>query len=168
MNEEVLAYFITWTCYGTFLPGDQRGWTKWHQGEKSPQPLLEQWCRDQMLEPVCFLDTSQRRIVNTSVQDHCNIRGWTLHAVNCRSNHCHVVVTALDYDGDLVRDQFKAWCKRRLREDQKKRRLDHELREHWWSRKGSVRKLFDEKSVDAAAIYTLEAQEVGGSKMEGS
>jgi hypothetical protein len=39
MYSDPLAYFITWTCYGTWLPGDDRGWTKWHKGEIIPQPL---------------------------------------------------------------------------------------------------------------------------------
>lgn len=26
--SEPLAYFITWTTYGTWLPGDPRGWVK--------------------------------------------------------------------------------------------------------------------------------------------
>jgi hypothetical protein len=39
MHREPLGYFITWTCYGTWLPGDDRGWTSWHQGERIPQPL---------------------------------------------------------------------------------------------------------------------------------
>jgi hypothetical protein len=38
-----------------------------------------------------------------------------LHAVNCRSNHVHVVVTA-NRDPDEVREQFKAWCTRRLKQ----------------------------------------------------
>ena len=94
MNQNPLASFMTWTCSGTFLPGDQRGWTKWHKGDQVPQPLLEDWCRDQMSESLVLLDARQREIVNAVVTQHGEIRGWTLHAVNCRTNHCHVVVTA--------------------------------------------------------------------------
>ena len=25
---EPLAYFLTWTTYGTWLPGDERGWSR--------------------------------------------------------------------------------------------------------------------------------------------
>ena len=38
------------------------------------------------------------------------------------------------------------------------------LRENSWTRNGSVRSLFDEVSLEAAVVYTLEAQEAGGSK----
>ena len=165
MDRDLLAYFITWTCYGTFLPGDDRGWTKWHKGDQIPQPLLEDWCGDQMSETAVLLDPKQREIVNQVVRDHCGIRGWTLHAVNCRSNHCHVVVTAINYDGEQVRDQFKSWAKRRLKDHQRHHdSVRGELRERWWTRKGSIRKLFDDESVEAAIIYTLEAQDIGGSK----
>ena len=62
MNEDVLAFFITWTCYGTYLPGDERGWTEWHKGDQLPQPLLEDWCRDRMTETAVLLDDAQRGI----------------------------------------------------------------------------------------------------------
>ena len=164
MYREPLGYFITWTCYGTWLPGDDRGWTSWHKGERIPQPLLADWCRELMAEQAVFLDARQRGIVNDTVSLHCEIRGWLLHAVNCRSNHCHTVVTANSHDGEEVRDQFKSWCKRKLKDADKSRGIDDtRLREKWWTGNGSVRYLFDEESLEAAIRYTLEAQDAGGS-----
>ena len=165
MTDDPLAYFITFTCYGTYLPGDERGWTKWHRGEQLPRPRLEAWCRKQMSEPPILLDADQRAIVEQAIRDHCQIRRWTLHAVNCRSNHCHLVVTARDYAGELVRDQVKAWGTRRLKEHQERDGVPRDkLRENWWTRKGSVRHLFDDESLEAAVMYTQEAQDRGGSK----
>ncbi|QDS96143.1 hypothetical protein FF011L_49510 [Roseimaritima multifibrata] len=165
MNKDLLAYFITWTCYGTFLPGDSRGWTKWHKGEMIPRPQLEDWCRDQLSESIVWLDDLQRNAVNSVVCKHCKIRGWMLHEVNCRSNHCHVVVTASLYKGEVVRDQFKSWAKRKLKEDQRSEfGMEGHVREHWWTRRGSVRYVFDEESLDAAIRYTRDAQDIGGSK----
>ena len=167
MHDDPTAFFITWTCYGTWLPGDDRGWTKWHQGDQIPQPILADWCRGQMSEMAVRLDKAQREIVNRAVEDHCNHRNWLIHAVNCRSNHCHVVVTAAEYAGELVRDQFKSWGKRRLKEQRKKLLPDVAPKEKWWTRKGSVRYLFDDESLDAAIMYTLESQDLGGSKNRG-
>ncbi len=167
MYSDPLAYFITWTCYGTWLPGDERGWTKWHDGDKLPQPLLADWCRKQMKEPPVLLDGTQREIVENTIARHCEIRRWHLHAVNCRSNHCHVVVTASSHDGEVVRDQFKAWCTRKLKERLNATRSpEATAREHWWTGKGSVRLIFDEESLQAAITYTLEAQDTGGSKAD--
>lgn len=163
-DDDPVAFFITWTCYGTWLPGDDRGWTKWHKGDQVSQPMLADWCRDQMVESSVILDLQQRELVNLVVQEHCEKRQWRLHAVNCRSNHCHVVVTAFNYDGEQVRDQLKSWGTRRLKANQQATGVSKaSLREHWWTRKGSVRYLFDDESLDAAVIYTLEAQDVGGS-----
>ena len=148
------------------MPGDDRGWTKWHKGDRIPQPLLADWCREQMVETAVQLDSEQREIVNKVVGNHCELRNWFLHAVNCRTNHCHVVVTAVDYDGEQVRDQFKSWASRRLKEHRKLNVPNSTVREHWWTRKGSVRYLFDDESLEAAILYTLEAQDLGGSKMD--
>jgi REP element-mobilizing transposase RayT len=165
MNENPVGFFITWTCYGTWMPGDDRGWTKWHKGDQIPQPLLADWCREQMSEPAVTLNATQRQIVNDLVLEHCNKRGWHLHAVNCRSNHCHVVVSASNYDGEVVRDQLKAWSSRRLNESLVRSELvAPHTREHWWTRKGSVRHLSDEDSLAAAILYTRDAQDAGGSK----
>jgi REP element-mobilizing transposase RayT len=113
MND-VLAYHIVWTMYGTWLPGDWRGWVKkriW--GIYPPDPAIERQARERMAEPMVLLTDEQRAIVEKTITEHCRIRGWTLHAVNAQSNHVHVVVTA-DRDPEIVRDQFKAWCSRKL------------------------------------------------------
>ncbi len=168
MNDVPIAFFITWTCYGTWLPGDERGWTKWHAGDRDAQPLLANWCKEQMNERPVELNAEQRQLVENVIREHCTKREWTLHAVNCRSNHCHVVVSAPNYDGETVRDQLKSWGTRRLKQQEREQGVNEsELREQWWTRKGSVRWLDDEDSLEAAILYTRDAQELGGSKFQG-
>jgi REP element-mobilizing transposase RayT len=165
MHDDPLAYFLTWTCYGTWMPGDERGWTKWRKGEKISRPRLADWCREHMVEEPVTLDESQRALVEQTIARHCEIRGWHLHATNCRTNHCHTVVTAKGYAGEQVRDQLKSWCTRHLKADERSKRLSpNQLRTNWWTSKGSVRYLFDDESLEAAILYTLEAQDLGGSK----
>lgn len=120
-----------------------------------------------MAETPVLLTLEQRSIINEVIAKHCEIRDWHLHAVNCRSNHCHTVITANGYSGDQVRDQLKSWGRRRLTEHQGSV-APNDMRENWWSRKGSVRYLFDEESLEAAIRYTLEAKELGGSSMNRS
>ncbi len=38
MNDEPLGYFLTWVTYGTWLPGDERGWVEYQRGWKLPDP----------------------------------------------------------------------------------------------------------------------------------
>ena len=74
----VLAYFITFRCYGTWLHGDQRGSIDWrHRAYKSP--LLE---RDEERERKEFkalkhspvlLDERRRMIVDSAIRELVNI-----------------------------------------------------------------------------------------------
>ncbi len=106
MNDEPLAFFLTWTTYGNWLPGDERGWVKWHKGFQRPNERIRKAAAAKMVETEIVLDTEQRDIVEQAITRHCEIRGWYLHTVNCRTNHVHVVVTAVNYDPETVRDQF--------------------------------------------------------------
>ncbi len=40
MSDYPLAYFITWRTYGSWLPGDPRGWLKNRKGFQPPNPDL--------------------------------------------------------------------------------------------------------------------------------
>lgn len=114
--DDPLAFFLTWTTYGSWLPRDERGWVEKPGRFREPDAKREQSARECMTEPELTLDTQQRDIVEKTIADQCCIRGWHLHAVNCRTQHVHVVVTAPNRDPDDVMDQFKAWCTRHLKE----------------------------------------------------
>jgi len=98
------------------LPGDERGWVEEPGRFREPDAKREEAARRRMTEPELTLDLEQRVIVETTIADHCRIRRWHLHAVKCRTQHVHVVVTAPNRDPDDVMDQLKAWCTRRLKE----------------------------------------------------
>jgi REP element-mobilizing transposase RayT len=112
---EPLAYFLTWSTYGAWLPGDARGWIEYRHGWKLPDPIRELEAAARMTEDACRLTPEQRAIVEAQVAETCRFRGWELFAVNCRSNHIHVVVAA-DRHPKIVRNHLKAWCTRRLKE----------------------------------------------------
>ena len=85
------------------------------------------------------------------------IRGWHLHAVSCRSNHVHVVLSAEVNPVDM-RDQFKAWCTRKLKERQR-REGQQRIRKKWWTERGSQRYIADEDGLEATILYVIEAQD---------
>src|SRR5437899_7489315 len=88
--EEPLAYFLTWTTYGSWLPGDERGWVEKPGQFRAPDSQRQQAAQRRMTEPALTLDLEQRRIVEDTIAAHCRIRGWHLHAVNERCQHVHV------------------------------------------------------------------------------
>src|SRR4051794_9632650 len=91
---EALAFFPTWSTYGAWLPGDERGWVKYGEGWQMPDPIRKLEAEAHMAEDACLLDPEQRCLVEQTIADHRRIRGWDLHVVNCRTNHLHVVVAA--------------------------------------------------------------------------
>ncbi len=157
-TDEPIAYFITWTTYGTWLPGDQRG--SWHRGQyQSPNELFCQMAAAEMKETAFTLSQEDRAIVEETVTKHCEIRSWKLHTVRARSNHVHVVVTAPGYKPATVRDQFKAWCTRLLKPL-------HAGRERFWTEGGSRRWINHEDDLEAAITYVNEAQDRKGSEIQ--
>lgn len=151
---EPLAYFLTWTTYGTWLPGDERGWVRRPGNFESPIAGLRRHARQQQTETELTLAPDQRLIVERTIAEHCGIRGWHLWTVRARTNHVHVVVTAKDIPPDFVMEQFKAWSTRRLKEHGK----DDAVRRKWWTERGSRRVLNDEASLEQAIIYVRDFQ----------
>ena len=68
-----LAFFLTWTTYGTWLPGDERGWVWKGKGFQLPEPDKERAARERMTEPPCTLDDQQRHVVEETITEHCRI-----------------------------------------------------------------------------------------------
>lgn len=157
VHDEPLAFFLTWTTYGTWLPGDERGWVAKPGQFRAPDSGREKSARIRMTEEPLYLDDEQRAIVEATIRRHCEMRGWYLHAVACRTNHVHVVVTAR-VDPETIMDQFKAWCTRHLKQNEVPKPNDSFRRQKWWTQRGSKRFINDDVGLEGAIRYVLEGQ----------
>lgn len=159
-TTKALAYFITWTTYGTWLPGDKRGWIKrGHAGVKDPDWQLEDESRARMAEPAVILSDAQRTLIEETIQTHCKIRSWLFHTANARTNHVHVVVST-ERDPDEVMNQLKAQCSRILSDAAG---LDVPVakkagRRRWFTEGGDKELIHDEEHLRNAIRYVLEGQ----------
>lgn len=157
--SQVLAYFLTWSCYGTWLHGDARGSVdRWHNAPGTPRLGIDIAREERSIlamkgDPY-NLSTEGRNIVEATIRDHCRIRGWFLHAVNARTTHVHVVANCCQkVSPDTAMDQFKAWCTRKLRE------AGHaEPDQEVWTSRGSKRRITDEESLARVVHYVLHGQ----------
>ncbi len=153
-SDDPIAFFSTWTVYGTHPQGHKCGWRQRRKGDQPPQPQLAQWHRERLKHDVILLSPEQRLIVEQECHRHCDHRGWHLWAVSGRSNHVHAVVTAAGYSGKAVRDQLKANCTR-------------ELRERWaafcerpvWTVGGDWKCINSEDGLEAVVEYVGEVQD---------
>jgi REP element-mobilizing transposase RayT len=150
----VLAYFITVTTYGTWLHGDDRGSVDRKADSLSrhklePDPALVEQMRARMKHPPITLDAAMRECVNEAILEHCEFRGWQVLALNVRSNHFHLVVSAPGVSKSKVLNSVKARATRRLRESNLLR--DRPV----WTERGSKTVLETADELEAARNYTL-------------
>lgn len=149
-------WLLTSTTYGTWLPGDARGFVGrvWESRQDDPDREalrqnhnrpgteydvaiggLAQASVERMKGEPIYLDAGQAQVVLAQFQETANYRGWTLQAASVMANHFHLVVSADDLvqSEDLLRD-FKSYASRRLNE-----RYGKPANGTWWTSKGSKR-----------------------------
>ena len=151
--DDPIGYFLIWVTYGTWRPGDARGWVEYRHGFQLPDSARAEEATAKMTEDACRLSEQQRNAVQRQIRETCRHRGWHPHAVNCRSNHVHVVLSAPDTRPKKIRTDLKAWATRCL-----KQQFDAN-RENWWAERGSIRYLYKEDSLHAAVAYVIEGQD---------
>ena len=152
-----LAFFLTFRTYGTWPPGDDRGFVDHRRRatdahESSPNPWLQEISLARMHGAPRVLNDAQRLDVDAEIRETCRRHGWDLHALNVRTNHVHIVLSAGEPPEQLLAS-LKAWATRRLRSD---RLVGAE--ERVWARHGSTRCLRTVESLEAACDYVVNQQ----------
>jgi REP element-mobilizing transposase RayT len=107
-----------------------------------------------MTEDAFILTIEQRQVVESQIGQTCTHRGWTLHTVNCRSNHVHVVLTADVVDPDKIRIDLKAWATRALKSK------FASGRNNWWAERGSIHYLNSDEDLEASILYVRDGQDI--------
>ncbi|MBK6313657.1 MAG: transposase [Blastocatellia bacterium] len=152
-----LAYFVSFRTYGTWLHGDARGSTDRRRnvyGEPwiPPNPRWQIYESSTLPRMPFTLATAHRRATCDAIVETCERRGWTLRAVNVRTNHVHVVVTS-QAAIRAVLVALKAAATRRMR-----------LRGGWtlgtspWSRGGSTRYVWNAEQLQRVIKYVEDGQ----------
>jgi len=154
---EPSAFLITFTCYGTWLHGDERGSVDDAHNIPGTPTLLGDERRERaeferLAQPPLYLDAPERRVVQEAIVEVCRHRGWRLIALHVRRTHLHAVVAA-DVTPERVMNDFKAYATRRLRE---RGLVDEDRRV--WTRHGSTRYLNGETSFRRAIEYVVDEQ----------
>lgn len=168
MHQDAQWWLLTSTTYGTWLPGDERGFVgrvlEQRQGDKQTHPqehdqpgtpydqhipkLKAASAHLMKAEPV-WLTPDQAQVVLAQFQETAAYRGWSLAAASVMANHFHLVVAA---DADVLTDRllrdFKSYASRVLNR--------HWPRdERWWTTSGSRRSLPNQQAQHHAIRYTI-------------
>ena len=158
------TWFLTWTTYGTWLPGDERSFVgnvrecedrlkikRRSPGvpyEKANDALADAAQQSMRGSPV-WLTRQQAIVVFEQLRETATHRNWSLIASAVMSNHVHLLVTV---PGDpepavLLRD-FKAYASRALN-----KRFGKPPSNTWWTRSGSNRICDDDASLMTRLRY---------------
>ncbi len=93
-------------------------------------------------------------VAEAAIREIADVRSWSIWATAVRINHVHVVVTALDHDPKLVRDQLKAKATMELR-----RTFAVWKDRPVWTEKGDIEFLDSDAEIQQCVVYVSEAQE---------
>ena len=156
-------WFLTWTTYGTWLPGDERGFVgrvvddsgqMRDHNQVGTQPAvpnrnLLRVAKQKLKSPPIILNLPQAEALFEQIQETAKFRGWLLIAVGVMKTHLHVVVGVVgDPDPERVLRDFKAYGSGCLNRRWKKPASDT-----WWTTSGSKRKLEDDRDVETVVHY---------------
>ena len=164
-------WLLTNTCYGTWLPGDGRGFVGhvWdHRADDDPtarriehdipgtpcdedMPGLEKAARERMKGPPVLLALAHAEAALGQFQETAAFRRWSIEAAAIMINHFHLVVGVMgDPKPGKILGDFKSWATRTL-----SRKFGEPASETWWTERGSKRKLPDDAARFAGINYAL-------------
>jgi REP element-mobilizing transposase RayT len=156
ITVSALAYLLTFSTYGTHLPGSEKGWVDAQHRMPgspmlSPDPDRETYWRAHLSEAPWVLDGEARVLTLHAILGVCAYRRWTAHAVHIRTNHVHAVIAGEVAPERMLWD-FKGYATRAFRS------TPRIIRRRYWTDHGSTRYLWNELSVKAAIEYVLNNQ----------
>ena len=102
---KTVGYMVTWTTYGTWLQGDERGWVK--EGiTYQAYPRIEEANRKQMQHPAVRLTKGERDVVREAILGKARERKQKVCAISVGANHVHIV---LEYDACPISQVVQAY-----------------------------------------------------------
>jgi REP element-mobilizing transposase RayT len=165
-------WLITSTTYGTWLPGDERGFVSTVRDPSGPptgprvrhnqfgtpydadMPELRESARKLLKAPSIFLDLAKAKVISAQFQETATYREWDMHGFSIMVNHFHVVVTASEeVPSTKILGDFKSYASRALNG-----RWGKPANGTWWTESGSRRPLPNEKALEDAIDYVLYRQ----------
>ncbi len=166
-NARMRHWLLTWTTYGTWLPGDARGFVSQHRVRdeqviynlpETPYDhhlsLLNRYAALQLKGSPVRLSREHALAVRDQLLETSAVRGWQICAGAIMATHIHLIVEApTDCSADILLRDYKAYASRALNA-----RWERPASGTWWTTSGSRRHILGEESLCRALEY-VRAQE---------
>jgi REP element-mobilizing transposase RayT len=135
---------VTWTTYGTWLQGDERGYVR--KGKiLGRNPGLEQRNKENQTGNTIKLTNKQQHIVRKAIMEEARKLGQKVHSITVCTNHVHMVVSYFSDGIEKSVKHYKNASLVALRKDGFVGRV--------WTRGYDKRYCFDEKSLKNRIEY---------------
>ena len=141
---KTIGYMITWTTYGTWLQGDNRGYVK--DGTICPaNPSLAELNRQKLIKNPIKLSKNHRAVVKQAIYEKANRLNQKIHALAVQSNHIHIVAGYIPMPIGLVVMGYKNCAQYALRKAGVIGRI--------WTKSFDKRFCFDRQSLNKRIDY---------------
>ena len=160
-SERPFALHITWTTYGSWLPGDPRGYVahtlqsrgEWEDRENTPgteyakdHPRTYSQAQNVQKGETVWITPAMAGVVAESLIAASSTRGWRIVRGAILAGHLHLLIFDCPTDGPEVRRVLKGNSQAALtRQNGSPRR--------WWTAGGSDRYKNDDLAIETAMKY---------------
>jgi len=162
------CWLLTWTTYGSWLPGDERGFVSRISEGDADHPIhntvdtpydadmgdMRASAEERMAGKPVRLSREQADIALDSLVATASRHGMNLICACIMSNHIHLLCQAAERDGSELLQLFKGSASRELG---KRFALDDAPR--WWTKSGSKRFVRARQSPELAVDYIVSQKE---------
>jgi len=143
---KTLGYMITWTTYGTWLPGDRRGYVK--SGKILPADnSLSQIAQSRLFQPLVKLSGYQRKIAANATFAQAERLSQSILALSVGSTHIHIVAEYISKPISQVVSCYKNAARLELSKSVNSARV--------WTSGYDKRYCFDKQSLQKRVAYVL-------------
>ena len=164
-------WFLTWTTYGTWLPGDERGFvspkfegdTPERRNNEPGRPYdegradLRRIAENKLAGDPVRLTRAQAEVVRHQFEETARYRGWQLLAGAIMANHVHLVVGVPgDPDPSAFAPRLQELFQPRAPEPEPSGSGIRKTKPRWWTEQGSKRKIADWDNLETVLRYVRE------------
>lgn len=140
----MVGYMLTWTTYGTWLPGDKRGYVK--RGKVLPaNPKINKSSRGLRKSTTLTLNSQQKIVIRKAILQEAERIGHKIEALAVCTNHIHLVARPCDVSIESIVSRYKNVTMFAMCKDKPIRRI--------WTRGFDKRFCFNEKSLNQRIEY---------------
>ena len=164
--DHAFALHITWTTYGSRLPGDERGYVSntfvpgegYRRKENSPETAsraddaaTRERARNLQKWPTVYLTAVEAIAAARCLVETAQRYGWRIPRAALMANHAHVLVMDCAADGPAVRRVLKGNTQAHLSKNHGSPRV-------WWTTGGSDRAKHGQEAIEGTIKYIADQE----------